>query len=97
VKISDKTLALTLPVVCGFINQYRKNPGDFGLALKAAVQKASTLNQSLVVLTGNSYGRMVHHIVRPEEDLSRYNPGVSCASAYVVEPDGRVFYATASK
>ena len=83
----------------GSIREYRQSPGDDRLAIFAAAHYAKKNNAPMVILPGNSYGRLVLHIAAETDALNRYCPGVAdqTVAAYYITTNGEVFEAVATQ
>ena len=95
-KINKLTKLTTINSSKSPVKNYRSNPGDFELAAIAAVYYAKKFHEDVVIVPGNSYGRKIYHVVRLNEDLDKYQPGVRKSIVGVAQPNGDVYRALAS-
>jgi len=74
----------------GNIKPYKSNPGYLELACHAAVQKAASLKEDLLIVPGNSYCKRVFHIAKTNEDIKKYCPGMKFVNLFYVKQSGEI-------
>ena len=94
-QLSNLRHAATYQPSNGWIRKYQKNPSDQNLAVRAAIQTARKLEESVVLVKGNSYGTSVYHIAKKSEDIKKYLPGVKSPTVLMIKTTGEIFQATA--
>lgn len=96
-KISNKKKVGTIPSkdLKGAMKIYRSAPGDLNAASYAAAFKAKQLKKDMVVIQGNSYGRMIYGIEPIDGSLQKYTVMKTKAKVVVATPSGDIFTAIA--
>lgn len=80
------------------VKSWKQNPSDLTAACQAAAVYAKKHGENMLVVPSNSFMRSVYQIIRLNDDLAKYVPGIGsgrvrCA---LVHPNGDVFQVNAS-
>lgn len=94
--LTGLTHRATWKVSNGWINKYRKDPSNQELAVRAAIQKAYTLGQEIIVIKGNSYMNAVYHLATAGDDIAKFTGGARDVRVLVVRSTGEIFQANAA-
>ena len=81
------------------VKTWRKAPGVFDNAARAALYYARRYKKRYLVVPCYNYMQITFHIVLPEADIMRFCPGIGDQSMKIstVDPDGTVLEAMARK
>jgi len=79
----------------GGVKAYRACPGDLHKAVNAAAHYAAKNGARMVVIGGNSFSRLVYHVARESDRVSKFTALPGAFPVVVVEPNGDAFAADA--